>query len=92
MPRLVSLEANLHLRSEGQGIRHLDLERRRALTAQIDAYVRPYLARNPRAKRAVDALLRPGTSETEIPGMPQKKKETKGTLFHSSFVHFFLQE
>lgn len=54
-----------------------DLERRRALTAQIDAYVRPYLARNPRAKRAVDALLRPGTSETEIPGMPQKKKETK---------------
>ena len=31
-----------------------DLERRRALTAQIDAYVRPYLARNPRAKRAVD--------------------------------------
>lgn len=54
-----------------------DLERRRALTAQIDAYVRPYLARNPRAKRAVDALLRPGTSETEIPGMPQKQKETK---------------
>ena len=54
-----------------------DLERRRALTAQIDAYVRPYLARNPRAKRAVDALLRPGTSETEIPGMPKKKKETK---------------
>ena len=54
-----------------------DLERRRALTAQIDAYVRPYLARNPRAKRAVDALLRPGTSETEIPGMPQEKKETK---------------
>ena len=44
-----------------------DLERRRALTAQIEAYVRPYLARNPRAKRAVDALLRPGTSETEIP-------------------------
>ena len=54
-----------------------DLERRRALTAQIAEYVRPYLARNPRAKRAVDALLRPGTSETEIPGMPQKKKETK---------------
>ena len=54
-----------------------DLERRRALTAQIDAYVRPYLARNPRAKRAVDALLRPGTSETEFPGMPQKRKETK---------------
>ena len=44
-----------------------DLQRRRALTAQIEAYVRPYLARNPRAKRAVDALLRPGTSETEIP-------------------------
>jgi len=44
-----------------------DLERRRALTAQIEAYVRPYLARNPRVKRAVDALLRPGTSETEIP-------------------------
>lgn len=44
-----------------------DLQRRRALTAQIEAYVRPYLARNPRVKRAVDALLRPGTSETEIP-------------------------
>ena len=51
-----------------------DLQRRRALTAQIEAYVRPYLARNPRVKRAVDALLRPGTSETEeIP--PLKKAE-----------------
>ena len=54
-----------------------DLERRRALTAQIETYVRPYLARNPRAKRAVDALLRPGTSETEIPGDGSLKKETK---------------
>ena len=54
-----------------------DLERRRALTAQIDAYVRPYLARNPRAKRAVDALLRPGTSETEIPRSVKKKRNER---------------
>ena len=34
-----------------------DLRRRHALAAQIEAYVQPYLARNPRAKRAVDALF-----------------------------------
>ena len=59
-----------------------DLERRRALTAQIEAYVRPYLARNPRVKRAVDALLRPGTSETEeIP--PLKKAEETSETFET---------
>jgi len=60
-----------------------DLQRRRALTAQIEAYVRPYLARNPRAKRAVDALLRPGTSETEIPrdgDLSLKKAEADETF------------
>ena len=34
-----------------------DLRRRHDLAAQIEAYVQPYLARNPRAKRAVDALF-----------------------------------
>jgi hypothetical protein len=34
-----------------------DLARRHALYSQIEAYVQPYLARNPRAKRAVDALF-----------------------------------
>ena len=51
-----------------------DLERRRALTAQIDAYVRPYLARNPRAKRAVDALLDPERRRRRSRCL---KKETK---------------
>jgi len=62
-----------------------DLQRRRALTAQIEAYVRPYLARNPRAKRAVDALLRPGTSETEIPrdGDFSLKKEKADETFET---------
>ena len=34
-----------------------DLARRHALYSQIEAYVQPYLARNPRAKTAVDALF-----------------------------------
>ena len=34
-----------------------DLERRRALASQIETYVRPYLAKNPRARRAVHALI-----------------------------------
>ena len=34
-----------------------DLERRRALASQIETYVRPYLAKNPRAQRAVHALI-----------------------------------
>ena len=63
-----------------------DLERRRALTAQIEAYVRPYLARNPRAKRAVDALLRPGTSETEIPRVGDFSSLKKADETFETFV------
>ena len=70
-----------------------DLQQRRALTAQIEAYVRPYLARNPRVKRAVDALLRPGTSETEIPpgDFSLKKAEADETFVgwdHLAFRSF----
>ena len=70
-----------------------DLQRRRALTAQIEAYVRPYLARNPRVKRAVDALLRPGTSETENPpgDFSLKKAEADETFVgwdHLAFRSF----
>ena len=43
-----------------------DLERRRALASQIETYVRPYLARNPRARRAVEALFSEASSGARL--------------------------
>mmetsp|Transcript_3373 Transcript_3373/g.14171 ORF Transcript_3373/g.14171 Transcript_3373/m.14171 type:complete len:372 (-) Transcript_3373:72-1187(-) len=45
-----------------------DLARRHALYSQIEAYVRPYLARNPRAKTAVDALFPSQSSDLDEDG------------------------
>jgi hypothetical protein len=49
-----------------------DLARRHALAAQIEAYVQPYLARNPRAKTAVDALFPSQSSDPDEDGVVRR--------------------
>ena len=49
-----------------------DLTRRHALYSQIEAYVQPYLARNPRAKTAVDALFPSQSSDPDEDGVVRR--------------------